>query len=97
MAILNKTRENNEELDMMLLYAIKDNLNGFIPPVAAPNELSAKRWFAHELKHNTFYADNKGDYDLYYLGKYNIKTGMIFPAGSEMTIAARGTDYGNEN
>ena len=63
----------------MSLYAIKDNKVGFWKPFIQPNEAVAVRDFSNMINHSDdgFVQQNYADLDLYQLGTYDDKTGVI--------------------
>lgn len=98
MGLFNKNEpEITEDLSFMGLYTIKDNLNGFIPPIPFPNEDVAIRWFGQQMKENPAYNYSPSDYDFYYLGSWNFKTGNIIYSDSLTRIVKRGAEYGNRS
>lgn len=61
------------------LYAIRDLLNGYLPPMADSNDDTARRNFTIAMTANA--ADDFGvspkDFDLYRIGSYDTDTGLI--------------------
>lgn len=56
------------------IYAIKDTITGRFSPIEIRvNDGEAKRWFNNLMAENV----NKKDYQLFYLGEYNIETGEV--------------------
>lgn len=65
------------------LYAIRDKLNGFAPPVVMPNDETAKRWYNDMCSENPTIGNNKEDFAVHFIGKMNTETGLIIPAKKE--------------
>lgn len=61
------------------LYAIKDELAGFAPPVICEDDKRAKRWFKSQLENNVLMRDNPTDFSLWLIGYYHTGKGIIRP------------------
>lgn len=60
-----------------IIVAIKDKLSGrFMQPIFVENEEMAKRWFKHILDTTEIFKDNKKDFELYKLGKFDDDLGV---------------------
>lgn len=59
------------------LYAIKDVLNDFAPPVVMPNHESAKRWYEDMKVNNPTIGNNEEDFSIHFIGTMNTETGEI--------------------
>lgn len=97
MALFNKenVETNSEEMSkIMNLYAIKDNLSGFASPIPFPNEATAIRWFEVQMKENPVMSYSPADYELFYLGKFNIGNGALYYNDAETRCVKKGAEYG---
>ena len=65
------------------VYAMKDNLSGFLTPTFEVNDDVAMRNFAYAVSHKDtlLYAEKK-DFDLYKIGEYDSETGHLEPLES---------------
>lgn len=91
MALFEKHEETNEEL--MLLYAVKDNLNGFAAPIPFPNEDTAIRFFEYKCKNDPMLSFAPTDYEFFYLGGFNPKTGDIIYIPAHVRCVKKGAEY----
>lgn len=65
------------------VYAMKDNLSGFVTPTFESNDEVAKRNFAYAISHkDTLLYAQKKDFDLYKIGEYDTETGHLIPLES---------------
>lgn len=77
-------RKNKQEVSEMEkspileLYAIRDLKSDFAPPTAISNRDIAKRWFGRLIKNDVTMSYAPEDFDLYYIGDYNPRTGEVF-------------------
>lgn len=66
----------NETL-IIKLYAIKDDLNGFAPPIPFNNDDIAKRYFKEMCQENLTIRISPQDFSIWKIGEYNTKDGTI--------------------
>lgn len=59
------------------MYAIKDELNGFAPPVPIANEETAKRYFREALNSNPTMKTQPNDFSIWYVGEFYTETGTL--------------------
>lgn len=64
------------------IYSVKDELNGtYMNPIFIQNsevsEQEATRIFKSQINNTQVWRDNPQDFTLYYLGAFDIKSGMI--------------------
>lgn len=65
------------------VYAMKDNLSGFLSPTFESNDDVAMRNFAYAISHkDTLLYAQKKDFDLYKIGEYDTDTGHLIPLES---------------
>ena len=72
------------------LYSIKDELNGFAPPVPLANEDVAKRYFREMLETNPTMRLNKADFSIWYIGEFQTTTGSINKSETGVKLIERG-------
>lgn len=74
-----KNLEVNEPAKGMVygLYSIKDELEGFAPPVMIQDDKMAKRWFKTNFENNIMMKSNPTDYSLWLVGYYHTGKGII--------------------
>lgn len=75
---------------MMEMYAIKDELNGFTPPIPLANEETAKRYFREQLKLNPTINITPKDFSIWFLGEFNTETGEFYSKEIEIRLLERG-------
>lgn len=63
--------------EIMGLYAIKDDLSGFTPPIAVQDDKMAKRYFKTQLELNPMMKQNPTDFSIWQIGWYHTKKGII--------------------
>lgn len=61
----------------MMLYAIKDKLDGFTAPIPFGDERVAIRWYLTMCEQNIDMAHNRDDFELWYMGEFEKNTGEI--------------------
>lgn len=62
------------------LYAMRDNLVGFLSPMVDDNDESAKRNFALMIQNsNGVLGFRPKDFDLFKIGSFDTKTGIVMP------------------
>lgn len=60
------------------VYAIRDNLTGFLSPTVEQNDASAIRNFEHAMANfNSLMYSHPKDYDLYRIGSFDTETGEL--------------------
>lgn len=64
---------------IMQLYAMKDELTGFMSPLAEVNDDVALRNWKYAVFESSSIKAAPADYALYMLGAYDTETGMIIP------------------
>lgn len=62
---------------ILQFYSIKDELNGFTPPIPFPNDEVAKRYFKEMCAENITMKHSPQDFSIWHIGEFNIKTGTI--------------------
>lgn len=72
-----KTIKRRNQTMTLEMYAIKDELNGFAPPIPLPNEETAKRYFKEMLKTNATMQIQPNDFSIWYVGEFYTETGML--------------------
>lgn len=84
---ISKNRQEVSEMEkspILELYAIRDLKSDFAPPTAISNRDLAKRWFGRLIKNDATMSYAPEDFDLYYVGNYNPRTGEIFVKTPEL-------------
>ena len=59
------------------LYSIKDELEGFTPPVICKDDQNAKRWFKTQLENNPLMKGNPTDFSIWLIGYFHTGKGII--------------------
>lgn len=75
------------------IYSIRDLLNGFSVPMCDFNDSTSKRNFKNALSSNQ--NANRGDYDLFRIGSFDVDTGIVTPEINPVLIM-RGVDVGKD-
>lgn len=57
------------------MYAIKDELNGFITPIPFPNTETAQRYFREQKTNNLTIKETPSDFSLWEMGTFDNETG----------------------
>lgn len=57
------------------MYAIKDELNGFAPPIPMANDDVAKRYFREMLQGNSTMKIEPKDFSIWAIGSFDTETG----------------------
>ena len=77
-----------------IIVAIKDRLSGrFMQPIFVENEDTAKRWFKHVLDTTEIFKDNKGDFELYRLGRFDDTVGVYSNWDTEVLADGQGVAH----
>ena len=69
------------------MYAIKDELNGFAPPIPMANVEVAKRYFREMLQGNNTMKIEPKDFSIWAMGTFNTETGEMT---TEVNLLERG-------
>lgn len=70
----------------MRMYAIKDQLDGFTPPIPFTTDEIAIRWFLTMKETNVDIKHNPDHYTLYYLGDYDKEEGEFINDKREINV-----------
>ena len=79
------------------MYAIKDELNGFMPPLPIASKEIAERYFKDQMLGNPTMTNSPKDFSIWKIGTYDTEAGnfISIPNGNE--LIQRGENYANEN
>lgn len=77
---------------MLKIYAIKDELNGFTPPLPLPNDDIAKRYLKDQFTENPTIKNSPKDFSLWYIGEFDTELGRMIP--NEKKLIERAENYG---
>lgn len=77
---------------MLKIYAIKDELNGFTPPLPLPNNEIAKRYLKDQYNENPTIKNSPKDFSLWYIGEFDTELGRMIP--NEKKLIERAENYG---
>lgn len=64
---------------ILKMYALKDELNGFVPPIPFPNDDIAKRYLRDQYESNPTVKNTPEDFSMWYLGEYDTELGRMLP------------------
>lgn len=84
-----QTMTNNKQPLILRLYALKDELNGFAPPIPFNNDDIAKRYFKEMCAENITVKYSPIDFSIWHIGEYNTATGTL-TTGNAPTLIMRG-------
>lgn len=59
------------------MYSLKDEYNGFAPPIPFANEEIAKRWFKEMKAENLTVKNSPGDFSVWEVGTFDGDTGKF--------------------
>lgn len=76
---------------ILRMYAMKDELNGFVPPIPFPNDDIAKRYLKDNLESNPTVKNTPEDFSMWYLGEYDTELGRMIP--NEIKMIERANNY----
>lgn len=79
----------NENNLILKLYAIKDELNGFAPPIPFNNDEIAKRYFKEMCQENITIRISPKDFSIWKVGEYETTNGKL-KSNVEPTLIERG-------
>lgn len=84
------------------VYAIRDDLTGFLTPTLDQTDEAAARNFRHAcINENNLFYSHASDYSLFKIGEYETDTGELFPCIPKSIIsgiaAKKGITEGVEN
>ena len=80
---------NKNEPLILNMYALKDELNGFAPPIPFNNDEIAKRYFKEMCAENITVKYSPMDFSIWHIGEFNTTTGTI-TSGTGPTLIMRG-------
>lgn len=69
------------------LFCIKDELNGFAPPIPLQNQMVAKRYFREMLQENPTMKLEPKDFSIWEVGDFDTETGEL---NGDITLIERG-------
>lgn len=77
------------------MYSIKDELNGFTPPIPIMTEDLAKRYFRDQYVGNVTIKNSPKDFSIWEMGTFDTESGtmMTLPDGNK--LLERAENYGN--
>lgn len=75
------------------MYAIRDRLNGFTPPIPINDDEIAQRWFREMVHTSTTMKLSPSDFDLWHLGTWDSETGETI--NNVYPVAMKGGANGN--
>lgn len=75
------------------LYAIKDELNGFTPPVPFMSEELAKRYLKDQVIENPTFKNSPKDFSLWHVGIYDTETAEF--TQNDIRLIERAENYAN--
>lgn len=73
------------------IYAVKDDLQGFLAPVADVNDQIAVRNFLYMVRNSKEMMSNASDFSFYRIGAFDTDTGLLDPA-EPLVYLCRGSD-----
>lgn len=76
---------------MLRMYAMKDELNGFVPPIPFPNDEIAKRYLKDNVESNPTVKNTPEDFSMWYLGEFDTELGRMIP--NENKLIERAGNY----
>lgn len=76
---------------MLRMYAMKDELNGFVPPIPFPNDEIAKRYLKDNVESNPTVKNTPEDFSMWYLGEFDTELGRMIP--NEIKLIERAGNY----
>lgn len=59
------------------MYSIKDELNGFAPPIPINNDEVAKRYFREQLANNPTFKLSPKDFSIWKVGEFATQEGTL--------------------
>lgn len=74
---------------ILKLYAIKDELNGFAPPIPFNSDEVAKRYFKEMCAENITIKYSPRDFSIWHIGEFNTGSGTI-TTGNAPELIERG-------
>lgn len=74
----------NDNNLVLKLYAIKDELNGFAPPIPFNNDEIAKRYFKEMCQENITLRISPKDFSIWKIAEYNTTNGTIHTNNPEL-------------
>ena len=74
---------------ILKMYAMKDELNGFTPPIPFPSDEIAKRYLKDQVETNPTIKISPEDFSIYYLGEYDTELGRMIPNENKLIERAR--------
>lgn len=78
------------------MYSIKDELNGFWPPVPLPDNENAKRYFREVQRTNSLVQTQPKDFSIWRLGEWDTNTAYITANAETVQLIERGIDKNEE-
>lgn len=75
------------------MYAIKDELNGFTPPIPFMSEELAKRYLKDQVISNPTVANSPKDFSIWHIGLYDTETAEY--TQSTNRLVERAENYAN--
>lgn len=76
---------------ILRMYAMKDELNGFVPPIPFPNDEIAKRYLKDNVESNPTVKNTPEDFSIWYLGEFDTELGRMIP--NENKLIERAGNY----
>lgn len=73
------------------MYAVKDDLQGFLAPVSDVNDEVAVRNFLFMVRNSKEMISNAADFSLFYVGTFDTDSGLLDPVLPPVFLC-RGTD-----
>lgn len=70
-----KNKQRRHKIMTLPMYAIKDELNGFAPPIPMANDDVAKRYFREMLQGNSTMKIEPKDFSIWAIGSFDTETG----------------------
>lgn len=72
------------------MYSIKDELNGFTPPIPMLSDALAKRYFKDQLIGNPTMKNTPGDFSLYDMGTFDTESGTYIQKMGDIKMIEKG-------
>lgn len=79
------------------LYAVKDELSGFTPPVVCKDTDNAIRYFRYKVNTEEMLKQNPEDFSIWEVGSFDTDKGTVVGSGEPILVErAQVNKYGNE-
>ena len=77
---------------ILQMYAVKDELNGFAPPIPITNDELAKRYLRELYENNPTVKTSPKDFSIWRVGDFDSELGRMIP--DENKLIERAENYG---